>query len=254
MINYLKNLFKNYLLNNSGIQRHIILAEFPKSGGTYLHSILNTLLSKQYKDVNYSNISTFSNGMDLDMVSPLNYKSVIDNYTRRQILIKTHKKWNSGFQKIICLYREPVAVFKSFYNMKRSYGYKPSSFSEFIRGERGVKFYTNFYESYLNTPQYVRIMFVNYDEVIKSSQLISDILYFTFGILIDKEEINYVQKNNNFNKALDSEIRYEKYDLRRIDNRSIKFVGNKKFNNEIQQKDIEYIKKSTKEIRKKLGF
>ena len=119
MIKLLRKNINNYFLSKSGIERHVILAEFPKCGGTYLHSILNTLISNENKNINYSNISTFSNGIDLDMIKPNRYRSVINSYTQKQLLIKTHQQYSKSFHKVICLYRDPIEVFKSFYNMKK---------------------------------------------------------------------------------------------------------------------------------------
>lgn len=250
----LKNIIKNYFLLNSGIQRHIVLAEFPKCGGTFLHSILNTLIVRKNNEVNYSNISTFSNGMDLDMIKPLSYKSVIDNYSKKPIVIKTHKNWFPSFKKIICLYRDPVDVFKSLYNMKKSYFNENISFSNFIRGKRGVKSYINFYQSYLNAPQHVRIMFVDYKDVINNKEVIKDIMYFTFGLLIEDQIIEKIINYNNKENAIKDEILYTKYDLRKKLNPNIKFINNEKFNNEIDKTDIRYIKDETKEISNILGL
>ena len=55
----------------------------------HIYSILNTLISNENKNINYSNISTFSNGIDLDMIKPNRYRSVINSYTQKQLLIRT---------------------------------------------------------------------------------------------------------------------------------------------------------------------
>ena len=249
----IRNSIRNFFLKNSGIERHVILAEFPKCGGTYLHSILNTLLSYENNEINYSNISTFANGLDLDMIKPVRYKSVINSYTQKQLLIKTHKVYSNSFHKIICLYRDPVEVFKSFYNMKKSYFNDELTFSTFIRGKGGVNSYIDFYKSYLNTPPYVRIMFVNYKDLISKTETIKDILYFTFGVSIEDKVIESVIKRNTKQRAIMEEAIYAKYDLRRKLYPSIKFTNNKKFNAEISGNDVDFITEKTKEICNILG-
>ncbi len=254
MFKLFRDNIRNYFLANSGIERHIVLAEFPKCGGTYLHSILNTLISYENKNFNYSNISTFSKGMDLDMIKPNRYRNVINSYTQKQLLIKTHQHYSKCFHKVICLYRDPIEVFKSFYNMRKSYLNNKLTFSRFIRGKSGVKSYIKFYQTYLNTPQKVRIMFVDYKDVISKTETIKDILYFIFGILIDEKEIEKIIKANNKQIAIEEEAIYAKYDMRRKLYPQIKFTNNKRYNYEIDIEEINFITEETREICNLLGM
>ena len=111
----IKNLIKKLFLKASGIQRHVILAEHPKCGGTFLHSILNTLLAIEPDKIEHNNLSTYSYSPDLDMIPFYSYKNCLSNYSNKILVVKTHMNYVSTFNKVICLYRNPVDVFKSYF-------------------------------------------------------------------------------------------------------------------------------------------
>ena len=208
---------------------------------------MNTLLAIEPDKIEHNNLSTLSYSPDLDMIPFYSYKNCLSNYSNKILVVKTHMNYVSTFNKVICLYRDPVDVFKSYFNMLKSYDLINESFYKFIRGQKGVKNYIKFYESYLNAPQSSRILFVNYQNIVHEVNTVKDILFLMFGVVISYEKIEAIMQYKKKEAAISIEDKYQEYDLR-SQNSNFKFINNRIYLNEIDGNDIEYIKDKTKHI------
>ena len=97
---YFKNNVVNLFLNFCSLERHVILASHPKTGGTFLHYLINNLLTaKNNIQPEYSYTSSYINSPDLDMIPIYKINHALNNYNKKPLLLKTHKHYHPSFQR-----------------------------------------------------------------------------------------------------------------------------------------------------------
>lgn len=206
----------------------LLIAEYPKCGGSMLVAILaNILNSDNYSDF-YSIDSNYAHSQEiLTYYDSRNFESYLPNVN----LAKTHLPFSFKFKTIICLYRNPLDAIKSYYIMLRSYGrLKDMTLDEFALSPLGIDKYIKFYESYLKAPQSTKIVFISYEDIV-SGKLFS--LYVALKYLCGRSYqlslIESVVRDHSLNSAKKHEAEYSTFDLRRYSS-SIQFVDNKNTN------------------------
>ena len=238
-----KNNVVNLFLNFGSLERHVILASHPKTGGTFLHYLINNLLTaKNNIQPEYSYTSSYINSPDLDMIPIYKINHALNNYNRRPLLLKTHKHYHPSFQRVICLIRDPVKTFISRYNYDRTFRKKYyKNFKSFLLKTNVIYQYRLFYESYLKSRLSARIVFVNYEDIIQNGKVLKDIIFLIYGINLELELINEVTSKCSKYRALQIEKLYQKYDKR---NKIFQtdFINNKNFLKEPDPKDEKFIK------------
>lgn len=238
----IKNCLIRLFLNFTSLERHVILASYPKTGGTFLHYLIsNLLIFKNNIQPEFSYTSTYINSPDLDMIPIYKINNVLDSYNKPALLLKTHKHYHTSFHRIICLVRDPIKTFISRYNYERTFLKKKyKNFKSFLLKTNAIDNYKRFYESYLNSELSTRIVFVNYEDIIQNEEVIKDMIFLIYGINLDIDYINQVSTQCSKYKAMEIEKLYQQYDKRnKILQRN--FVNNKLFLKNVDDKDKKYI-------------
>ena len=239
----IKNSFSSFCLNFSSLERHVILASFPKTGATYLHYLINNLLTfKNNFEYEYSYSSTYINSPDLDMIPFFKLNNTLKSFDGKPLLLKTHKHYNPAFQRVICLVRNPVNTFISRYNYETTFLNKSyENFKSFLLGKNIIDKYKKFYESYLNSNLSTRLVFVNYEDLLNKGEVIKDIFFLIYGINLEMQYINKISSICSKDKAINIENLYKRYDKRnKIFERN--FVKNNTYLKNPDPEDIKYIK------------
>ncbi len=238
----IKNKIKNFCLNFCNLERHVILAGYPKTGNTYLHYLINNLLNVRNKITpEFSYVSSYIKSPDLDMMPFYKVNSILNSFDNKPLLLKTHNHYHQSFQKVICLFRDPISTFSSLYNFESTFGKSSfKNFKSFLLNRDVINQYRSFYESYLNSKLSTRIVFVNYEDVINNPRVLKDIIYLIYGFNLDLNYIKEITNSCSKQKAIQLEKLYIKYDKRnKIKQRS--FVNNKAFIDKPSQEDIRFI-------------
>ena len=239
----IKNSLIKLFLNFSSLERHVILASHPKTGGTFLHYLINNLLIfKNNIQPEFSYTSSYINSPDLDMIPIYKINNVLNSYNKNPLLLKTHKHYHPSFQRIICLVRDPVKTFISRYNYEITFCKKSyRNFNSFLLSSNVIDNYKKFYESYLNSKLSTRIVFVNYEDIIENGKVIKDMIFLIYGISLELDYINHISSLCTKYKAMEVEKLYKHYDKR---NKILQtnFVNNKSFLKNPDESDIRLIR------------
>ena len=238
----IKKKIKHCSLYFCNLERHVLIAGFPKTGNTYVHYLINNLL-KIGSEVQpeYSYVSSYIKSPDLDMIPIYKLNPILNTFNKQPLLLKTHNEYHSSFQRVICLVRNPVSTFVSLYNYELTFyenSYK--NFKSFLLKRDVINQYKNFYKSYLNAKLSSRIVFLNYEDAIKNAQVLKDIIFLIYGVNLDLKYIKEIMQACSKKRALDIEELYIKYDKRNKLRGKI-FVNNKNFLNKPKDEDIKFI-------------
>ena len=239
----IKNSFSRFCLNFCSLERHVILASHPKTGATFLHYLINNLLTNKNNFENeYSYCSTYINSPDLDMIPIFKLNNTLKSFERNPLLLKTHKHYNPAFQRVICLVRNPVNTFISRYNYESTFCNKSyKNFRSFLLSTNIIEKYKKFYQSYLESNLSTRIVFVNYEDILNKVEVIKDIIFLIYGINLEMKYINEISSKCSKYKAIAIENLYKRYDKRnKIVERN--FVNNKSYLKNPDPEDIRFIK------------
>lgn len=214
------------------ISRHVILAEYPKCGGTYLHSLINQILLNTFseKKVTYVNnhIATLNISPDLDMLPRNNLCEPINHFSFQPLLLKTHQNYNKQMTYVICLYRDPLESLVSYYNMLSSYHSMSQSFEKFVKGRYGIERYCNFYSSYLRSSQSNRMLFINYHNTFgpQAVDTLRDLFKLFYAVEVSDEVLSKSLSQCSKDNYKKIEQTYQKYDYRRHTFKNINFISN----------------------------
>lgn len=157
---------------SGSLQVNTVLAEFPRSGGSFLFFVLNHVL--EHKDqlciANPHIYSSLRSSLDLDQsTSNLAMASGLMEITTSHgcRVLKTHAAHQPRFRSIICLYREPMCVMKSYYRYLIANGCNDyQHLNQLITcSQRGLPSWLTFYRSYAAAPKDSRIYFLNYADL-----------------------------------------------------------------------------------------
>ena len=227
----------------------IIVAEFPKCGGSFLSLTLAHFQALSNDNVNPSIYSINSFVRDLDQIQPLSFFK-----KSKSNISKTHKNYSKNFKNIVCLTRDPYEVMNSYYRHLKIRGkiQKKITLLDFVKAPKyGISAYCIFLESYYEAPLQSNIMFVKYEDLLKNTyEIIREILLLFKG----KDINNFEKEKRNLIFNLNSKKSYNnienilwKYDKRRkeisIDKGSFITPQNKISSQKKDKKVDEYIQK-----------
>lgn len=228
---------KNY--GNDSVYMHddFFIAEFPKSGITYLQFILSNIevsLKELDEDVTFFNLYRFS-----PSVHRVRGSKITRHFDRT--FIKTHFYFRSEYAHVIYLLREPVDVMVSYYNYQCDLGYL-GSFSDFIRSDNfGVEIWKKHVESYTNRKTndfYMHL--ITYEDLVAEPIMEIKMLYKNIGLTLDEKLIKQAIEKSTKSIMKNSETLMKKFNPANV----INFVGSggKRFSkSDILGEDEEYI-------------
>lgn len=211
-----------------------VLAEFPKSGGSIIFTVLNFIVA------NYGELcvpsphiySCTNYGVDLDRArSQLALASAL--YARNHCpigVIKTHSLFRNEFRYAICLYREPMAVMRSYYRYLQSKGtnYYKDLAELLCCQERGIPAWISFYNSYINAPKACHLYFCQFELFASSPILFFDsILKVVYGVTLKEESHSLIASMSNIEYGKHYEDLVIQADPRKSS--KIRFIGSSSF-------------------------
>lgn len=185
--------------NAGQLQLTPVLAEFPKSGGSIVFTVLNFIVDNSDELCSPSpHIYSCTNyGVDLDRAtSPVALASAL--YARNHCplgVIKTHSLFRKEFRYAICLYREPMAAMRSYYRyLQRGGNNQYKDLSELVScTQRGIPAWIRFYQSYLNAPQHCHMYFCQFEQFTSSPiSFFNNILRTVYGIALKDEACSLI--------------------------------------------------------------
>ncbi|NER00343.1 MAG: sulfotransferase domain-containing protein, partial [Cyanothece sp. SIO2G6] len=151
-------------------QSDLFIVEFPKSGVTWLNTILANIEltifnesdgSRYKKTVVFGNLESFIS--DIHVGYPCEYRSLI--FGGR--LIKSHSKATREMHRLVYLYRHPLNVMKSYYRMQKGYNLIPNelSFIDFVHESKmGIDAWKEHINSWIfSSSPSQRICFLSYE-------------------------------------------------------------------------------------------
>lgn len=187
--------------NAGQLQLTPVLAEFPKSGGSIVFTVLNFIVdnSDELCAPSPHIYSCTSYGVDLDRAtSPVALASAL--YARNHCplgVVKTHSLFRNEFRYAICLYREPMAVMRSYYRyLQRGGNNQYKDLSELAScPQRGIPAWIQFYQSYLSASQHCHLNFCQFEQFASSPiSFFNNILRTVYGIVLKDEACSLIAR------------------------------------------------------------
>ena len=190
---YLKKLFyiKSYIyLPCNPKHDDIYLVEYPKSGVTWLSTIIgniNLIESDQKQQITYFNLHQY----------------IPDIHTSRELsefplwsfpncrFIKSHDVYNHNYNFIIYIIRDPYRVMNSYYNFMKNLNSFNGDFDEFVLSKKfGIDAWLNHINSWLTkgvTNQKIHV--IKYENLLNNPFNEIKILYKNLGLKVNDETI-----------------------------------------------------------------
>ena len=204
------------------LSRYLIVAEFPRSGGSWLCSVLASAINSiSVKQVFTHPISMHEYVIELDKLRGISdIKDALFHSPPHSTIVKTHHPYSSHFQRVVCLHRDPVQSLKSHYSMLANSGLiNPKSFSplQFVESKWfGCDAYNYFYKSYLiRSTLGSRIMFIDYDQLLANPlKILSSILSCLTTSCLPHDQLSTLIESSSLDKYKSLEYAYLEYDLR----------------------------------------
>ena len=217
----------------------IFVVEFPKSGITWLSSILsNVFLGESDKPyhITYCNIGFFVPDIHVSR----HIKNPFWDYPRNRF-IKSHSSFNPHYKFVIYLLRNPISVMRSYYDFcQYQMGYK-DSFDRFIRHkEWGIKAWARHVDGWLHgkdTSQ--RLHLIKYEDLLENPVDNIKKLLDNFGIDVNKNSIKTAISKSGIDQMRVTEELYRQNNPRY----KYKFMrkGKKSALDETRDEDKDYI-------------
>lgn len=243
----IKNSIKYYKKKTPKNNHHddIYIVEFPKSGITWLTFLIGNIeqcLNGSKEEITYYNRHKYIPSAELTTKA---------NITRSwsRFFLKSHAEYNKEFHFVIYLVREPIDVMVSYYNFMIALGYK-ASFETFVKspsyGISAWKRHVNSWTKIKNGSQ--RILYVKYEDMLESPELVLKKLYLNLGLGLDAKTINYAIERSSLSYMMESESLYLEANPRY----TMPFVGKKGkiLKEDLMTKQLEnYIKKEVEELK-----
>jgi hypothetical protein len=265
MIKNLKEKLENYFLKVKKtyipLQSDLYIVEFPKSGTTWLSTILANVEiinsgENTFKNITFGNLESFFS--DIYCGYPSNYYSPL--FGGR--LLKTHEPVTLDLHRIIYIYRNPISVMKSYYSM--CIGLKIISekltFSEFIKHQTfGVEAWKNHVRGWLfNSSSSQVVCFLSYESLINDTLFHVDKIYKFFGVNIKSHILEEAIEMSSLNNMGIMEKQHQESDLRykikyQNDYTFVRTDSERKLNN-INEEDERYILLSCSDELRWLGY
>ena len=236
----------------------IYLVSYPKSGNTWLRFLIANVLKVHFdipREVNFFSLSEFI--PDIHISRYLRKRGFFDEYNLPRI-IKSHANYNSYYNRVILLVRDPRDVCISYYYYLHQRHVIPEhwTISDLIKSERyGVKAWLNHTESwYRFLLDYQIIQVFRYEDILNDphAQLhrIADLLGINIAasciekaVMLSSKEVMKNSENTHISSYF-------------IKQKSLDFVRQAKASQgaELSSTDKQYIEDITRNIAKNLGY
>ena len=235
---------------NNPRQSDTYIVEFPKSGITWLSTILaNAALIRSNREevANFTNVLMFVPDVHISR----DCGDSVYSYPPCR-LIKSHSKWNKNYKFIIYLVRNPLSVMKSYYHFLYQIGKLPfRNFDSFCRSKKfGVKAWKNHVNSWLTgytVPN--RLHLIRYEDLLTDTIGEIRMLSHNFGWNFNDSIIERAIDRSTIEKMQASESLYKKKNPRY----NMTFIKAKNIIT-IEEKTVEYIYMICGELCNKLGY
>lgn len=218
-----------------------IIAEYPKSGVTYLSVLLGNLYVTNNNEINYYNVNMFIQDRHFDF---RNNRIVLNENIS---IIKSHFEYTKSYRNIIHLFREPVDVMVSYYNYFSVFSsVNIGSFSDFIRSRRGVQRWKSHSLSYLGADLSVRYFPLSYKRAVESPTDVCKIHACLLGVNVSDERILRAVRLSSKDTMYNLEKHYLSGGRSGVNEL---FTGVKKFSKEdVNKSDLSFIKRECASI------
>lgn len=225
----------------------IYLVEFPKSGVTWLSTIMTNV---NFRLLYINKKATFFNiGLhvaDIHKTTEVG-RQFTENLGFR--LIKSHSAYNPYYNFIILLIRNPYDVMLSYYNFMQYDGYD-GSFYDFIKSKKyGINKWVQHTESWLyGTTKGEKIHLIKYEHLKENPHAEIMNLYKNIGYDLPKDLISRAIEKSSFENMKESEDFYRAFNPKHVR----KFVRVGGVNYKLQKREKEYIFNASKHLIKQL--
>lgn len=226
------------------------LVEFPKSGITWLSTILaNVALIESGREeiAGFVNSRLFVPDIHVSrtLADPI--------HTRPPVrLIKSHAAFNPNYGFVIYLCREPLPVMKSFYQYEVDLGHFSGNFDEFCRSEKtGIAAWKRHVNSWLTGPvlESRRLCLVRYEDLLRDPQKEVSAINEIFGWSLSRTAIDAAIERSTMEVMKRDELTYKSRNPRY----TMTFVGGKK-QFEVTPETEEFIRSASTEECRLLGY
>lgn len=226
------------------------IVAFPKSGITWLSTILANaaLISSGRREVaSYTSVHLFVPDIHVTRdIGPMVYD------TPPTRMIKSHSEFNSNYNFVIYLARNPMDVMKSYRRFNQEVGDRIySSFDAFCRSKKfGVPAWKRHVRSWLDGDVIAQRLHVcRYEDLIENA--VNEVVSISdnFGWNIDLPTIELAVAKSSVEKMKQSEMMYKSRNPRH----TMTFVRGKS-DTEIENKTVEYINSECRNELKLLGY
>lgn len=176
-----------------------VLAEYPKSGGSLLFFVIDHLIrrAEEFCDEVPHIYAAQRYGIDIDQCTThiaCASAMIMSRYAPLSP-VKTHSLFDPRFRSVICLFRDPMAVMRSYFRHFKMHGsneYDNLSELIFCR-ENGLSAWIRFYESYLNSTLNSLVFFCDYAKLTDSPASQVDILLQSvYGLSLNEKGMQQV--------------------------------------------------------------
>ena len=187
----------------------VYIVEFPKSGITWLSTIItniNLLQTGERQFATFFNIDYFV--PDIHVSKDIHITPIWEYPKYR--FIKSHDKFNPNYKRVIYLIRNPYNVMNSYYSFAKNYMDFKGSFEEFVKNPHyGIDAWCYHVNSWL-TPsnKFIQMHLIRYEDLLdKGIQEILE-LYENLGLKVHKDNIKKGLNLSNMNNMSKSEELY----------------------------------------------
>lgn len=222
---YLKSEYLKYTIPPES-HKYIIVSGFPKSGNTWVSNMVSQMLNYNYlgrfscyANANYANILD----LDIDRTRDGKAKILAAGDDERHV-VKTHIGYSKYMRRVVCLIRNPIAVYKSYYNMWYNQGLTKLSPEKFLESPNyGLNNYIRFYTSYLqDSAMHSQILFMNYDWIKDNTESALNTISRVFiNGSLDNKQIKGIVSNSSLQCSIQKESFVDQFDIRKKSNAKI---------------------------------
>lgn len=240
--------FLRYVLYKGTLARDckssdIYIVEFPKSGITWLSTIiasLNSILLEKEMRITFFNVAQH--------VADIHRTINVGEQASEELgfrLIKSHDEYNPCYNFVILLIRSPFDVMVSYYRFTQYAGYR-GSLNDFIKSKRyGIKAWVRHTESWLKSiPQGEKIHLIRYEDLKENPASQIKSLYENLGFSVPDNSISKALEAASFLNMKDSEAHYKNNNPKHVR----EFVRKGGSNYELDEESKRYILEHAKSI------
>lgn len=207
-----------------GKQDDFYIVEFPKSGVTWLSTIITNaalIASERPEVATFANVQFYIPDIHISRNVP---KS---KFVRPPVrFIKSHSEFNPNYQFVILLVRHPLDVMKSYYRFSNQrIGSRPVTFDEFCRDSHfGIPAWKRHTNSWISVNKdSLRMHFLRYEDLLAEPTETIALISENFGWCLSKGVIEEAVGRSNIDQMRRSEELYRT----RAPHYAFRFVGAK---------------------------